>query len=505
MHYEEKLADGLYWIGGDDMRLGQFEGVHPVPGGMSYGNYVIIDEKTVLMDTIDRAVEERFFASVEHVLAGRALDYIVVQHVEPDHSASLAGMAVRHPEATIVCSAMAKRMIGQFFGEDVAARCQVIKEGSTLELGTRTLSFVAAPMVHWPEVMVTYDAYDKVLFSADAFGSFGALRGRLYDDEFDFETEYVPEARRYYANIVGKYGSSTLALLEKAAGLDIRLICPLHGPIVRTHIAELVEKYRTWASYAPEEQSVAIVYASIYGGTRDVAEALAFKLRALGVPHVSINDLTMDDASYAVGEIFRASNVVLASVTYNMGLFPRMATLLHVMAELGVKNRRFSLIQNGTWAPQAGKLMKAAIDELEGCGYVGDMLTVKSRMTDAQDAELDALAGAIAASLDAPAPAAKPAPVPEPESAPAPAPQPKPEPALPPIKPERVLVPPPATPNPYGQRPVDTQIIEIWTCTYCGYSVEVPAGTDMSTFTCPVCLKVGMFKKVREKRVPKRS
>ena len=401
MHYEEKLADGLYWIGGDDVRLGQFEGVHPVPDGMSYSNYLILDDKTVLMDTIDRAVEERFLSTVDYLLDGRPLDYIVIQHVEPDHSASLASVAVKHPEAVIVCSAMAKRMIGQFFGDGIAARCQVVKEGATLEVGTRTLSFVAAPMVHWPEVIVTYDAYDKVLFSADAFGKFGALRGRVYDDEHDFEHEYVPEARRYYANIVGKYGDSVNALLDKAAGLDIRLVCPLHGPVVRTHIADLVAKYRAWASYEPEEQSVAIVYASIYGGTRDVAEALAFKLRKLGVPDVSVNDLTMDDASYAIGETFRASNVVLASVTYNMGLFPRMATLLHAMKELGVKNRRFSYIQNGTWAPQSGKLMKAAVDELPGCTQVGETLTVKSRMTPAQDGDLDALASAIAASLGA--------------------------------------------------------------------------------------------------------
>lgn len=507
MHYEEKLVDGLYWIGGDDMRLGQFEGVHPVPQGMSYSNYLILDEKTVLMDTIDRAVEERFIDTLDHLLDGRALDYIVVQHVEPDHSASLGEVATRHPEATIVCSGMAKRMIGQFFDEALAERCQVVKEGDTLECGARTLTFYSAPMVHWPEVMVTYDAYDKVLFSADAFGMFGGMKGRLYDDEFDFEAEYVPEARRYYANIVGKYGDSTLALLEKAATLDIRMVCPLHGPVLRSYIPQMIEKYQAWGGYEPEEQSVAVIYASVYGGTRDVAEALAFKLRRRGVAHVSINDLTIDDSSYALSEVFRASNVVLASVTCNMGLFPRMATLLHDMAEHGVKARRFSFVQNGTWAPQSGKLMKDAIDKLEGCEQVGEMLTIKSRMTGAQDADLDALVDAIIVSLDTPLPepAAKPEPkvveVPQEKGVPAQtaaAPDDKPKPIDPALM--KGLVPP--TANPYGQRNVEQKVIEVWKCTYCGYEVEVPAGTDMTNFTCPVCLKVGLFKKIREKIVP---
>ena len=502
MHYEEKLVEGLYWIGGDDMRLGQFEGVHPVPQGMSYSNYLILDEKTVLMDTIDRAVEERFIDTLDHLLDGRALDYIVVQHVEPDHSASLGEVATRHPEATIVCSGMAKRMIGQFFDEALAERCQIVKEGDTLACGARTLEFFSAPMVHWPEVMVTYDAYDKVLFSADAFGTFGGMKGRLFDDEFDFETEYLPEARRYYANIVGKYGDSTLALLKKAATLDIQMVCPLHGPVLRSHIPQMVEKYQAWGSYAPEEQSVAVIYASVYGGTRDVAEALAFKLRRRGVAHVSINDLTIDDSSYALSEVFRASNVVLASVTYNMGLFPRMATLLHDMAEHGVRARRFSFVQNGTWAPQSGKLMQAAVDKLEGCEQVGEVLTIKSRLKDEQDADLDALVDAIIASLDTPLPTVEKAPDAvqgqqreEPAADKA---KPKPKPIDPALM--KGLVPP--TANPYGQRNVEQKVIEVWKCTYCGYEVEVPAGTDMTNFTCPVCLKVGLFKKIREKIVP---
>ncbi len=502
MHYEEKLVEGLYWIGGDDMRLGQFEGVHPVPQGMSYSNYLILDEKTVLMDTIDRAVEERFIDTVDYLLDGRNLDYIVVQHVEPDHSASLEEVATRHPEATIVCSGMAKRMIGQFFDEKLAARCQTVKEGDTLECGVRTLEFFTAPMVHWPEVMVTYCAHDKVLFSADAFGTFGGMKGRLYDDEFEFETEYLPEARRYYANIVGKYGDSTLAVLKKAATLDIQMVCPLHGPVLRRYIAQMVEKYQTWGAYEPEEQSVAVIYASVYGGTRDVAEALAFKLRRRGVAHVSINDLTIDDSSYALSEVFRASNVVLASVTYNMGLFPRMATLLHDMAEHGVKSRRFSFVQNGTWAPQSGKLMQAAVDKLEGCEQVGEMLTIKSRLKDEQDADLDALVSAIIASLDTPLPEPEVVDVPQETGAPTQAAAPdgkaKPKPIDPALM--KGLVPP--TGNPYGQRNVDQKVIEVWKCTYCGYEVEVPAGTDMSNFTCPVCLKVGLFKKSREKIVP---
>ena len=400
MHLEREIADGIFWIGGDDLRLELFEGLHPGPGGVSYNTYVITDEKTCLLDTIDRAVEERFFSSLEHVLADRALDYIVVQHVEPDHSASLATVCAMHPEAKIVCSAMAKKMIGQFFGEKIEERCEVVGEGDTLELGRRVLTFVAAPMVHWPEVLVTYSATDKLLFSADAFGTFGALGGRLDLGDWDFEHEWLPEARRYYANIVGKYGDQVTTLLGKAAGLDIETICPLHGPILHTDdIPKVLEKYTAWASYAPEEPSVAIAFASVYGGTRDVAEALAFKLTELGVKGVTVTDLSAEDTSYAIGEFFRASNIVLASTTYNMGLFPKMHTLLNVMTELGMRDRRYALIENGTWAPTAGKLMKAELDGLAGFEQVGETLTVKSRLADEQDAELDALAGEVAGAV----------------------------------------------------------------------------------------------------------
>ena len=399
MHCEREIAPQLYWLGGDDKRLGLFEAHYPVPNGMAYNNYLLLDEKAVLFDTIDRAVEERFFSTLAHLLDGRELDYIIVQHMEPDHSATLGAVASAHPNAKLVCTKVCAGLIGQFFGPELAERTLVVGEGDTLECGTRTLTFAMAPMVHWPEVMVTYDAQDKILFSADAFGSFGALGGRLFDTDYDFEQELLPEMRRYYANIVGKFGPQVNKLLDKADALSIELIAPLHGPLVKGNIAPLCEAYRAWASYTPQVQGVAIAYASVYGGTRDVAETLASKLREAGVAEVSVFDLSADDASYVLGEAFRVSNIVLASVTYNTGLFPKMGELLDCFAAHGLRGRKFSLIQNGSWGPAAAKLMAQAVEALPGSELVGETFTIKSRMTDAQDADLDALAQAIAASL----------------------------------------------------------------------------------------------------------
>ena len=290
MHCEQKLAEGLYWIGGDDKRLGLFEACHPVPNGMSYNNYLLLDEKVVLFDTIDRAVEERFFETLEYLLDGRKVD-IIVSHMEPDHSATLAAVADAHPEAQLVGTKICKTLIGQFFGPELEARTMVVGDGDSLSTGSHTLAFATAPMVHWPEVMVTYDVEDKILFSADAFGSFGGLDGKLFDDMYDFEDELLDEMRRYYANIVGKYGTQVNELLDKADTLDIKMICPLHGAIIRDNVDLIKSKYRIWASYDPEQEAVVIAYASVYGGTRDVAEKLAFKLSDAGIHDLALFDL----------------------------------------------------------------------------------------------------------------------------------------------------------------------------------------------------------------------
>lgn len=516
MHCEFELAKNLYWIGGDDKRLGIFEGHHPVPKGMAYNNYLLLDEKAVLFDTIDRAVEERFLETLDYLLADRELDYIIVHHMEPDHSATLETVAKRNPAAKLVCTATCKKLIGQFFGPELEERTMVVKDGDSLETGTHTLAFALAPMVHWPEVMVTYDVEDKILFSADAFGSFGALDGRLFDDMYDFENELLDEMRRYYTNIVGKYGTQVNELLDKADTLDIEMVCPLHGPILRDHIADLAAKYRKWASYEPEDEAVVIAYASVYGGTRDVAEKLAFKLSDAGIHDLALFDLSMTDPSYVLSEAFRASNIVLASVTYNAGVFPKMNELVDCMVEHNLRRRRFSFIQNGSWGPIAGKKMMESIERIPEAQIVGDLFTIKSRMTDEQDAELEALAKSIIDSIRNPE---------EPVMADVHQLAPEPTPIVGATKP--MAKPPakvavynsagiPVAPGMEGKVKIEekepepvkekakTKVVQIWRCTFCGYQAEVLKGTDMDTYVCPVCLKSGpgQFILVREKEVP---
>ncbi len=516
MHCEHELAKGLYWIGGDDKRLGIFEGHHPVPHGMAYNNYLLLDEKTVLFDTIDRAVEERFFETLDYLLADRKLDYIVVHHMEPDHSATLGTVAKQHPDAKLICTATCKKLIAQFLGDEIAERAMIVKDGDSLETGTRTLAFALAPMVHWPEVMVTYDVEDKILFSADAFGSFGALDGRLFDDMYDFKNELLDEMRRYYTNIVGKYGTQVNELLNKADTLDIKMVCPLHGPILRDHIDDLKEKYRKWANYEPEDDAVVIAYASVYGGTRDVAEKLAFKLSDAGIHDLALFDLSVTDPSYVLSEAFRASNIVLASVTYNAGVFPKMNELVDCMVDHNLRRRRFSFIQNGSWGPIAGKKMMESIEKIPEAEVVGELFTIKSRMTHEQDGELEALAQAIVNSIRNPeepvmADVHQVAPDPTPivgavkPIAPTPAKEPVFTSGGVPIAPgmEAKVVEKAEAPKPADDKP-KTKVIQIWRCTFCGYQAEVPKGTDMDTFVCPVCLKVGpgQFILVREKEVP---
>lgn len=517
MHCEQKLADKLYWIGGDDKRLEFFEGNQPVPHGMSYNNYLLLDEKTVLFDTIDRAVEERFFDTLDYLLDGRKLDYIIVSHMEPDHSATLAAVAHANPDAKLVCTKICKKLIGQFFGPELESRTMIVGDGDSLETGTHTLAFATAPMVHWPEVMVTYDVEDKILFSADAFGTFGGLDGRLFDDMYDFANEQLDEMRRYYANIVGKYGTQVNELLDKMDTLDVRMICPLHGVIIRDHIEFVKGKYRAWASYEPEDEAVVIAYTSIYGGTRDVAEKLAFKLSDAGIHDLALYDLSVTNPSYVLADAFRASNIVLASVTFNAGVFPEMSQLVDCMVEHNLRRRNFSFIQNGSWGPIAGKKMMEHVTQIPEAQTVGELFTIKSRMTDEQDAELDALAQAIVDSIrnaDEPIMADVKQVAPEPTPivgavkpiAPAPTKEPVRTAGGMPIAPGmegKVREEAPLASHAADDKP-KTKVIQVWRCTFCGYQAEVPKGTDMDTFVCPVCLKVGpgQFILVREKMVP---
>ncbi len=399
MHHAISIREDLFWVGGNDRRLALFENVFPIPRGVSYNAYVLLDEKTVLFDTVDKSVSGVFFESLAHVLAGRKLDYLIVSHMEPDHAATMEELVLRYPEVTIVTNAKAVAMIRQFFLFDVDARCKVVAEGDTLTTGRHTLAFLMAPMVHWPEAMVTYDATTKTLFSADAFGTFGALSGNLFADEVDFERDWLDDARRYYVNIVGKYGTQVQALLKKAATVDIDMICPLHGPVWRTNLSWFIEKYQKWSTYTPEDNAVMIAYASVYGNTENAANILASKLAARGVKKIAMYDVSATHPSVIVSEAFRCSHLVFASTTYNAGIFCNMETALLDIAAHNLQNRTVALIENGSWAATAGKLMAELLGKLKNITVLDNKLTIKSSLKEGQFAALDGLADAIAASL----------------------------------------------------------------------------------------------------------
>ncbi len=395
MHCVRKLKDDLFWVGADDIRLAMFEGVYAVPKGVSYNSYLLLDEKTVLFDTVDKAVGRIFFENVRHALGGRPLDYLVVHHMEPDHSATLTELMAFYPETKIVCNKKTLAMINQFYGIDAAGRAVIVAEGDALRIGNRSLSFHMAPMVHWPEVMVTYDSLNKVLFSADAFGVFGALNGAVFADEVDFDRNYLDECRRYYTNIVGKYGAQVENLLKKAAALDIEMICPLHGFVWRENIGYIIDKYNKWSSYTPEESGVLIAYASIYGNTENAAEIVAFKLREKGVKSV-MYDVSVTDPSEILSQCFKYSHLVFASATYNAGIFIKMDALLRDIAAHNLQNRTVGLIQNGSWAPSSAKLMREILAPLKNLDILEKILTVNSSLKEEQLAEVEAFAEIIA-------------------------------------------------------------------------------------------------------------
>ena len=418
MYCTKQILSDLVWVGADDRRLSCFEGVYGVPEGVSYNSYLLQDEKTVLFDTVDKAVANTFFANVAHALGGRKLDYLVIHHMEPDHAATIEDLIYRYPETAIICNDKIKTLLAQYFDLDMSGRITTVKEGDTLSTGKHELTFVMAPMVHWPEVMMSYDKTDRILFTADAFGTFGALNGRIFADEVDFMHDWIDEARRYYTNIVGKYGPQVQAVLKKAAGLEIDYVCPLHGFVWRKHFGDFLEKYNQWSTYTPEVKGVCLAYASVYGHTENMANILAGKLADRGIP-VEMFDTSMIPASYIVASAFKNSHLVFAATTYNAGIFVTMENLLHDIVAHNLKNRKIALLENGSWGPTSGRLMKELLSKLPGTQFVEDTITIKSAVKEDTMEKLDAMADAIAKDInpsfgvkkEAPAQAAAPAPV----------------------------------------------------------------------------------------------
>lgn len=385
------ITEDIRYIGVNDHDIDLFEGQYQVPNGISYNSYVIMDEKIAIMDTVDKRKQTEFLENLETALAGRTPDYLVISHMEPDHASSIQAVVERYPEITLVGNAKTFPMLKLYFDLDTS-RALTVKEGDTLKLGRHELTFVMAPMVHWPEVMVSYEASEKILFSADAFGTFGALNGNLFNDDVDFEKDWIDDARRYFTNIVGKYGMQVQALLKKAAGLDIRMICSLHGPVWRSNLNYFIEKHDKWSKYEPEEQAVAIIYGSIYGNTEQAADALAAKLGAKGVKNIAVYDASKTDVSELIAEIFRVSHLVIACPTYNGGIFPPIENLLAHMKALAVQNRTVAIMDNGTWAATAGKQIVKQLEEMKNMTVLDQKLSVKSTLKADQEENLDAFA-----------------------------------------------------------------------------------------------------------------
>ena len=402
MYCVRNVTETIFWVGGNDRRLALFENLFPIPRGVSYNSYLIQDEKTVLLDTVDLSVGEIFLENIEHVLAGRALDYLVINHMEPDHCSMIARLMGMYPRMQVVGNAKTIQILQQFYEVDLEGRTVLVKEGDTLNTGVHTLRFVMAPMVHWPEAMMAYEEKEKILFSADAFGTFGALDGNLFNDEVEFERDWLPDARRYYTNIVGKYGPQVQAVLKKAAGLEIQMICPLHGPVWRSNLGWFLDKYDKWSRYEPEEKAVAVMYASMYGHTENAANILAGEISKAGVKNVTVYDISATDVSELIAEAFRCSHLVLAAPTYNNGLYPKMEALLNDMKALNLQGRTVALAENGSWAPVSGKLMRAALEGMKNMTVLEPVLTIKSALKAEQIVgDMAVLAEEIAASVKA--------------------------------------------------------------------------------------------------------
>ena len=399
MYNVRKVTEDLYWIGGDDHRLHLFENIHPIPRGVSYNSYLLLDKKTVLFDTVDWSIGRQFLENLEHILDGRPLDYMVINHMEPDHAAMIEEVMLRYPKVKVISSEKAFYFMNQFGFHIDSSKTEIVKEGDKKSFGKHEILFVAAPMVHWPEAMVSFDTTNGVLFSADAFGSFGALDGKLFNDEVDFDRDWIDDARRYYTNIVGKYGPHVQALLKKAAGIDIKIVCPLHGPVWRNNLGYFIDKYDKWSRYEPEEKGVMIVYASMYGNTENAASVLASKLVEKGMNNVVMYDVSKTHISQLISETFKYSNVVLASVTYNLGIYPLMHNYLMDMKALNVQNRTFAILENGSWACESGRLMREFLENMRNMTVLDEKVTLTSSMTAEQIGEMDTLVDSIINSM----------------------------------------------------------------------------------------------------------
>ncbi|AWK51558.1 FprA family A-type flavoprotein [Clostridium beijerinckii] len=398
MYCVREITEDLYWVGGNDHRLALFENIHPIPRGVSYNSYLLLDEKTVLFDTVDWSICRQLLENVKAVLGDRPLDYMVINHMEPDHAACIEEIVLRYPNVKIICTEKAVLFMNQF-GFHIDGKLIEVKEGDTMSFGKHNVVFVYAPMVHWPEVMVTFDTTNGVLFSADAFGSFGALDGKLFNDEVNFDRDWIDDARRYYTNIVGKYGPHVQSLLKKAATIEIKTICPLHGPVWRNDLGYFLDKYDKWSSYEPEEKGVMIVYGTMYGNTEAAASDLATRLVKKGMTNVVMYDVSKTHVSYLISESFKYSNIVLASVTYNLKIYPPMHDYLMDMKALNLQKRTFSLIENGSWAPQSGKLMRELLDEMKDMTILDNDITLSSSMKEDDADSMDILVDSIMESM----------------------------------------------------------------------------------------------------------
>ena len=399
MYCTRKITDSIVWVGGSDRRLALFENLFPIPRGVSYNSYLILDEKTCLLDTADASIRQQFIENVLATLNGRSLDYLIVNHMEPDHCANIEELALRFPDMKIVGNAKTLSFIGQFYDMDLHDRTITVTEKDTLSLGTHELHFVFAPMVHWPEVMMTYEASEKILFSADAFGSFGALNGTLFDDEIDLDSEWLNDARRYYTNIVGKYGVQVQTALKKAGAVDIQMIAPLHGIIWRKNISYILEKYQLWSTYTPEEKGVVILYGSMYGNTENAANILAGMLADKGIHKIAVYDVSNTHVSTLIAESFRYSHLVLAAPTYNNEIYPAMYNYLHDLKALNLQKRCVALIENGTWGPLSGKLMNEFLQGIKDMQILEPKVTVRSSLKEDSRQQLETLAQCIVDSL----------------------------------------------------------------------------------------------------------
>lgn len=393
------VTQNILYVGASDRKLDRFENMLPLPEGVSYNSYVILDEKTALLDTVDVGVGKQYIENVKAALNGRQLDYLVLHHMEPDHCASIEEIAQLYPNAKIVGNAKTFQFLEQFYHTDLSDRYFPVKEGDTLELGEHSLKFMLAPMVHWPEVMFSYEAKEGILFSADAFGTFGSVDGNIFDDQMDYIDVYLDESRRYYTNIVGKYGAPVQMALKKAAELDIKMIAPLHGPIIRKNIEFMIDKYQKWSTYTPEVNSALIVYGSMYGNTESVAESLSGMLSQRGIENIKAYDVSTIHPSFLVAEAFRYSHIIFASPTYNLNIYYPMHTYIHELGALNVQKRKYSLIGNGSWAPTAGKLMGEMLSSMPNMEQIGECLEIRSSLKDEDAGKLEKLADQIAESI----------------------------------------------------------------------------------------------------------